>query len=54
MLGGALALNTVIDDERRLVFVNFGEIVQSHLAAVRLRRSDYAEVPVAAALSDRA
>ena len=27
MLGGALALNTVIDEERRLSFVNFGEIV---------------------------
>lgn len=35
MLGGALALNTVIDEERRLSFVNFGEIVASHLEAVR-------------------
>ena len=34
MLGGALALNTVIDEERRLSFVNFGEIVASHLDAV--------------------
>ncbi len=34
MLGGALALNTVIDDRRRLAFVNFGEVVQSHLRAV--------------------
>lgn len=34
MLGGALALNTVIDEHRRLAFVNFGEIVASHLAAV--------------------
>ena len=34
MVGGAFALNTVIDDERRLCFVNFGEIVESHLAAV--------------------
>jgi nickel-dependent lactate racemase len=46
MLGGALALNTVIDEERRLAFVNFGEVVASHLAAVRFM-SEYAEVPVA-------
>jgi lactate racemase len=43
MLGGALALNTVIDEERRLSFVNFGEIVTSHLDAVR-HMSEYAEV----------
>ena len=29
-----LALNTVIDDERELSFVNFGEIVASHLESV--------------------
>jgi lactate racemase len=46
MLGGALALNTVIDEERRLSFVNFGEIVASHLDAVRHMR-EYAEVAVA-------
>ena len=45
MLGGALALNTVIDDRRRLAFVNFGEIVQSHLRAVAFARR-YAQVPV--------
>jgi nickel-dependent lactate racemase len=45
MLGGALALNTVIDEERRLSFVNFGEIVASHLDAVR-HMSEYAEVPL--------
>jgi nickel-dependent lactate racemase len=45
MLGGALALNTVIDDQRRLAFVNFGEIVQSHLEAVEFVRH-YAQVPV--------
>src|ERR1700730_1396513 len=45
MLGGALALNTVVDEARRLSFVNFGEIVASHLAAVEFTRS-YAEVPV--------
>jgi lactate racemase len=45
MLGGALALNTVIDDRRRLAFVNFGEVVQSHLRAVEFARG-YAQVPV--------
>jgi nickel-dependent lactate racemase len=45
MLGGALALNTVIDDHRRLAFVNFGEIVASHLEAVEFVRH-YARVPV--------
>jgi lactate racemase len=46
MLGGALALNTVIDEERRLSFVNFGEIVASHLEAVAHAR-EFTEVPVA-------
>jgi lactate racemase len=46
MLGGALALNTVIDEERRLSFVNFGEIRASHLAAVD-HIQGFAEVPVA-------
>ena len=45
MIGGAMALNTVIDEERRLAFVNFGEIEASHLAAVDFVR-DYAEVRV--------
>ncbi|MCS6779704.1 MAG: nickel-dependent lactate racemase [Geminicoccaceae bacterium] len=35
MLGGALAFNTVIDEHRRLAFASFGEIVESHLEAVR-------------------
>ena len=39
MVGGAFALNTVIDDERRLCFVNFGEVVESHLAAVEFIRA---------------
>jgi len=38
MLGGALALNTVIDERRRLSLVNFGEIVSSHAAAVDFAR----------------
>lgn len=45
LLGGALALNTVIDDRRRLAFVTFGEIVESHLEAVAFIRR-YAEVEV--------
>ena len=42
-IGGALALNTVIDDCRRLAFVNFGECCGSHLEAVAFVRR-YAEV----------
>lgn len=34
MLGDVYAINTVIDDQRQLAFVNFGEIITSHLAAV--------------------
>ncbi len=34
MLGDILALNTVIDEDRDLAFVNFGEIIASHLDAV--------------------
>lgn len=45
MIGGALALNTVIDEERRLCFVNYGEVVESHLQAVDFIRA-YAEIPV--------
>ena len=45
MLGGALALNTVIDEERRLCFVNFGEVLESHYRAVDFIR-DFAEIPV--------
>ncbi len=45
MLGGALALNTVVDEARNLSFVNFGDIVASHFEAVGFVR-DYAEVPV--------
>ncbi len=43
MVGGSLALNTVIDDRRRLAFVSFGEIVESHLLAVDFVR-EYAEI----------
>jgi nickel-dependent lactate racemase len=34
MVGELYALNTVIDEDRELSFVNFGDIVESHLAAV--------------------
>lgn len=45
MLGGAWALNTVLDEERRLAFVNFGEVLSSHRAAVDFARG-YSEVEV--------
>ncbi len=45
MLGDVYALNTVIDEERNLVNVTFGEIVESHLAAVEFVRAS-TEVPV--------
>ena len=45
MLGGALALNTVVDEDRRLSFINFGEVVASHAEAVAFVRN-YAEVSV--------
>lgn len=45
MVGGALALNTVIDEERRLSFVTFGEIIESHAQAVNFVRA-YTEVTV--------
>ncbi|MFK8113159.1 MAG: nickel-dependent lactate racemase, partial [Rubripirellula sp.] len=45
MLGGALALNTVIDEDRHLSFVNFGEILESHRDSVEFVRG-YCEVPV--------
>ncbi|MGP8050492.1 MAG: nickel-dependent lactate racemase [Desulfobaccales bacterium] len=44
-LGGILALNVVIDEERRIGFVNFGEIETSHLEAIAFMRK-YAEVRI--------
>ncbi|GEJ57784.1 nickel-dependent lactate racemase [Anaeromyxobacter diazotrophicus] len=35
MLGRVLCVNTVLDEERRLSFVNYGEVVASHAEAVR-------------------
>jgi lactate racemase len=46
MLGGALAVNTVIDEDRNLSFINFGEILASHAAAVSFVR-EYCEVETA-------
>lgn len=46
LLGGAWALNTVIDEQRQLCFVNFGEIITSHLEAVAyIRRSAEVSLP---------
>lgn len=45
MLGKVLAVNTVLDEHRRLAFVNYGEVVASHLEAVGFIR-DFARVPV--------
>ena len=39
MLGGDVqAINVVLDEHRRLVHVNFGEVIESHLAAVEFVR----------------
>lgn len=43
-LGRVYALNTCLDDERRLAFVNFGEILAAHAEAVAFMRR-YAELP---------
>ena len=45
MVGDIYALNTVIDEERDLVYVTFGEIIASHLAAVDFV-TDATAVPV--------
>jgi len=45
MLGRVLAVNVVIDENRQLSFVNYGEIVASHLHAVEFIRG-FAQVPV--------
>jgi nickel-dependent lactate racemase len=46
MLGDVYALNTVIDEDRALVRVTFGEVIASHLAAVGfVRASTEIKVP---------
>ena len=42
-IGGVLALNVVIDEERRIGFVNFGDVEAAHMEAVAFMRR-YAEV----------
>ena len=45
-IGGVVGLNVVIDEDRRIGFVNFGEIEASHLEAVSfMRRHAEVEVP---------
>ena len=45
LIGEIYSLNTVLDEERNLVHVTFGEIIESHLAAVEFAR-DSSEVGV--------
>jgi nickel-dependent lactate racemase len=44
-LGDCYALNTVLDEDRNLAFVSFGEIIASHQAAIDFA-SGFARVPV--------
>ena len=44
-IGGILSLNVVIDEERRIGLVNFGDIEKSHALAVEFMRN-YAEIPL--------
>jgi nickel-dependent lactate racemase len=44
-LGDVYALNTIIDEERRLVHATFGEIIASHLSAVDFV-ARFTEIPV--------
>ena len=45
MIGKVLAVNTVLDEERRLSYINFGDAETSHLDAVAFLMS-YVECPV--------
>lgn len=45
MIGKTLVVNTVLDEERRLSFVNFGELIESHYDAIEFLK-DYAGVKV--------
>jgi len=45
MVGKCLAINTVIDEDKQISFVNFGEIEQSHLEAISFVKP-YAIIPV--------
>ena len=50
-IGGVVAVNVVIDEERRLGFVNFGEVEASHARAVEFMRK-YAEIRIPAAFQN--
>ena len=52
MVGTCLAVNTVIDEDRRISFVNFGEIERSHLEAISFVRP-YAEIRSENKIQDR-
>ena len=45
MCGGALSVNTVIDEFRQMCFVNFGDVIMSHLESVDFIRN-YDEIVV--------
>ena len=45
MLGDVMALNTVINEQRELVFVSYGDVIAAHDAAVRFVQ-DWIQVPV--------
>jgi lactate racemase len=45
LVGDIMALNTVINEQRQLVFVSYGDIIASHMAAVRFV-DDWIQVPV--------
>jgi lactate racemase len=45
MAGEALAINTVIDEERKLSFINFGRLEASHKAAVFFARP-FLQIPI--------
>jgi nickel-dependent lactate racemase len=45
MLGDVMALNTIINEQRELVFVSYGDVIASHDAAVRFVQ-DWIQVPV--------
>ena len=45
MLGDVMALNAIINEQRELVFVSYGDIIESHDTAVRFVQ-DWIQVPV--------
>jgi nickel-dependent lactate racemase len=45
-IGEIYAINTVLDEDRDMIFVNFGEVIASHLSAVEfVKRSNVIKVP---------